>query len=82
MGWIPHSSTYCQIHVGSVATSLRARRLRPSLLEAWSGKPLGMLDRELGSLPWVDERGRRGRQEVKSRLPALIVGWRSGVDHS
>jgi hypothetical protein len=34
------------------------------------------------SLPRVIERGERGKQVVKSRLPALIVGWRSdGVDH-
>jgi hypothetical protein len=47
------------------------------------GKPPGMLDRGPGSLPWVDERGGRGRQVAKSYLPELIVGWRSdGVDYS
>jgi hypothetical protein len=40
-----------------------------------------MLDRGPGSIPWVDERGGRGRQVVKSHLPMLIIGWRSdGVD--
>jgi hypothetical protein len=45
------------------------------------GEPPGTFDQG-SSLPWVIERG-RGRMVVKSRLPALIVGWRSdGVDHS
>jgi hypothetical protein len=38
------------------------------------GEPLGMFDRGLGSLPQVIERGRRGRQVVKSYLPMQIVG--------
>jgi hypothetical protein len=42
-----------------------------------SGEPLGTFDRGPGSLPRVIERSERGRQVVKSRLPALIVGWRS-----
>jgi hypothetical protein len=34
-------------------------------------------------MPWVDERGGRGRRVVKSHLPTLIIGWRSaGVDQS
>jgi hypothetical protein len=42
----------------------------------------GTFDRESGSLPRVDKRGGRGRQVVNSRLPTLIVGWRSdGVDY-
>jgi hypothetical protein len=36
-----------------------------------------MLDRGPRPLPWVDERGGRGRQVAKSCLPVLIVGWRS-----
>jgi hypothetical protein len=72
------------------ATSLHARRLRQSLPEAPGlamlircGKPLGVFDLGLGSLPRVDERGGMDRQVVKSRLPALIIGWRSdGVDRS
>jgi hypothetical protein len=36
-----------------------------------------MLDREAESLLWVDEKGRRGRQVVKSCPPTLIIGWRS-----
>jgi hypothetical protein len=28
-------------------------------------------------LPWVNERGRRGRKVVKSGLAVLIVWWRS-----
>jgi hypothetical protein len=39
--------------------------------------PPHTLDRGPRSLPQVDERGGRGRQVAKSRLPALIVGWRS-----
>jgi hypothetical protein len=43
------------------------------------GLPWGMLDRG----PQVDERGGRGRKVVKSRLPTLIIGWRSdGVNCS
>jgi hypothetical protein len=42
-----------------------------------------MFDRGPRSLPRVIERGRKGRQVVKSHLSALIVGWRSdAVDHS
>jgi hypothetical protein len=41
------------------------------------GKPSGTHDWGPGSLPWVDKRVGRGRQVVKSRLPALIIGWRS-----
>jgi hypothetical protein len=42
-----------------------------------------MFDRGPGSLPRVVEIGGRGRQMVKSRLPALIIGWRSdGMDCS
>jgi hypothetical protein len=40
-----------------------------------------MFDRGPGSLPWVIERGGRGRDVVKSCLPALIVGWRSDSVH-
>jgi hypothetical protein len=36
-----------------------------------------MLDQGPGSLPWVDERGGRGRRMVKSYLPVLIIGRRS-----
>jgi hypothetical protein len=36
-----------------------------------------MVDREPGSRPWIDERGKRSRQVVKSHLPTLIVRWRS-----
>jgi hypothetical protein len=44
-------------------------------------EPPDTFDRGPESLPRVIERGQRGRQVVKSRLPALIVGWRSdGVD--
>jgi hypothetical protein len=47
------------------------------------GEPPCMFDRGLGSLPRVVERGRRGRQVVKSCLPVVIVGWRSDdVEHS
>jgi hypothetical protein len=47
------------------------------------GEPPGTFDRWPGSLPWVSERGGRGRQMVKSHLLMLIVGWRSdGLDHS
>jgi hypothetical protein len=47
------------------------------------GQPLGTLDRGLGSMPWVSERGGRGRQVVKSYLLVLIMGWRSdGMDRS
>jgi hypothetical protein len=46
------------------------------------GEPLGTFDWGPESLPRVVERGGRGRQVVKFRLPALIVEWRSdGVDH-
>jgi hypothetical protein len=38
------------------------------------GEPLGTFDRGPGSLPRVVERGRRGRQVVKSHLCVLIVG--------
>jgi hypothetical protein len=42
-----------------------------------------MFDRGPGFLPRVIGRGRRGRQVVKSHLPALIIAWRSdGVDCS
>jgi hypothetical protein len=41
------------------------------------GKPSATLGGGPGSLPQVDERGGRGRQVMKSHLPALIVGWRS-----
>jgi hypothetical protein len=43
----------------------------------YCGKPPHTLDQGPRSLPQVDERGGRGRQVAKSRLPALIVGWRS-----
>jgi hypothetical protein len=47
------------------------------------GKPPGTFAQGPGSLPRVDESGGWGRQVVKSRLSALIVGWRSdGMDHS
>jgi hypothetical protein len=73
-----------------MATSLRARCLRLPLPEDLGlamlihcGKPLGMFDRGPGSLPWVDERGGKGRQVLKSCMFVLIVGWRSdGVDCS
>jgi hypothetical protein len=73
-----------------MATSLCARRLRPPLSEALGlpklirrRKPPGMLDRGPRSLPRVKERGGRGRQVEKSRLLALIIGWRSdGMDYS
>jgi hypothetical protein len=46
-------------------------------------KPPGTLYWGPGSLPRVDERGMRGRQVAKSRLPMLIIGWRSdGMDYS
>jgi hypothetical protein len=42
-----------------------------------------MLNQGLRSMPWVDERGGRGRLVAKPYLPMLIVGWRSdGMDHS
>jgi hypothetical protein len=45
-------------------------------------KPPDTLDRGLGSLPRVNERGERGKQMVKSHLLTLIIGWRIyGVDH-
>jgi hypothetical protein len=45
------------------------------------GEPPDTFDQGPESLPWVIERGGRGRKVVKSRLPALIVGWRSdGAD--
>jgi hypothetical protein len=41
----------------------------------------GTLDWSPGSTPRVGERGKRGRQVAKSRLPMLIIGWRSdGMD--
>jgi hypothetical protein len=47
------------------------------------GEAPGTFDRGPRSLPWAIETGERGRQVVKSRLPVLIIGWRSdGVDHS
>jgi hypothetical protein len=72
------------------ATSLRARLKRPPLPKALGSAMLihcrelpSMLNRGPRSVPWVDERGRRGRQVAKFSLPALIVGWRSdGVDYS
>jgi hypothetical protein len=46
-------------------------------------EPPGMFERRPRSLPRVIKRSGRGRQVVKSRLPALIIGWRiDGVDHS
>jgi hypothetical protein len=66
------------------ATSIRARCLSQLLPKAWSrqclsicGMPPNTHDRRPRSLPWVDERGERGRRVVKSRLPVLIIGWRS-----
>jgi hypothetical protein len=47
------------------------------------GEPPGTFDRGPSSLPRVIKRGGRGRQVVKSHLPALIIGWRSdGINHS
>jgi hypothetical protein len=84
MGWIPHLSTYCQMHVGSygyvpscqvheAATSRGPEwamliHMREAPGHTWPGG---------GSLPWVDERGRRGRWVVKSWPSVLIIGWRS-----
>jgi hypothetical protein len=60
--------------------------LRPFVPDAYDcrcGVPPGTFDRGPESLPWVIDRGGRGRQVVKSCLPVLIVGWRSdGVDCS
>jgi hypothetical protein len=90
MVWIPHLSTYYQTHVGSncyvpscqVRKTATSQGLERAMFIRW-GEPLGTFDRGLGSLPQVIKRGRRGRQVVKSHLPALIVGWRSdGVDCS
>jgi hypothetical protein len=41
------------------------------------GEPPGTFHWGPGSLPWVIERGGRGRQVVKSHLLTLIIGWRS-----
>jgi hypothetical protein len=63
------------------------RFLRPGVGEAyplWEPPPPETIDRGPRSLTLqVDERGRTGRQVVKSHLPTLIIGWRSdGTDHS
>jgi hypothetical protein len=90
MGWIPHLSTYYQMHVGSYCyvTSCQAPKIASSREPEWAmfihcGEPPGTLDRGPESLPWVIERGGRGRHVVKSYLLMLIIGWRSdGVDYS
>jgi hypothetical protein len=78
MEWIPHSGRYFQAHVGSCGyvPSYQAPKASTScglewvMLICWV-KPPGTLDRGPGSLHWVDDRGGRGRQVVKSRLPTL-----------
>jgi hypothetical protein len=90
MGWIPHSSTYCQMHMGSYCyvPSCQAYKTIASQGPEWAMfihcvDPTNTFDRGPSSLPWVVERGGRGRQVVKSCLPTLIIGWRSdGVDCS
>jgi hypothetical protein len=84
MGWIPHSSTYYQTCVGSYcyvpscqAPKTAASRGSERAIFIHYGEPPGMFDQGLGSLPQVIERGGRGKQVVKSHLPALIIGWRS-----
>jgi hypothetical protein len=90
MGWIPHSSTFYQTCVGSYCyiPSCQAHKTAASqgqerAMFICCREPLGMFDRGPMSLPWVIERGRRGRHVVKSYPPVLIVGWRGdGVDCS
>jgi hypothetical protein len=90
MGWIPHSSTYYQMCMGSYCyvpscqvPKIAASRGPEQEMFIHCGEPPCMFDRGLGSLPRVVERGRRGRQVVKSYLPVIIVGWRSDdVEHS
>jgi hypothetical protein len=84
MGWIPHSSTYCQMHMGSCSYILSCQASKAAAsqgperaMHIHCGKPPGTLDQGPRSLHRVDERGGRGRQVVKSYLPALIIGWRS-----
>jgi hypothetical protein len=78
MGSIPYLSTYCQTCVGSYSyiPSCQAPKSTTSRGPEWvvlirSGKPQGTFDQGFGSLPWVDERGGRGIQVVKSGLPTL-----------
>jgi hypothetical protein len=89
MGWIPHSSTYCQTRMGTYcyvpscqAPKTATFRGLERVIFIHCGEPPGTFDRGAKSLPQVVERGGRGRQVVKSHLPMLIVGWRSDcVDH-
>jgi hypothetical protein len=78
MGWIPYSSAYCQVRVGSycyvpscqaLKTNATRGLKRAVLIRSW--KPPGTFDREPGSLPRVGGRGGIGRQVVKSCPPAL-----------
>jgi hypothetical protein len=88
MGWILHLSTYCQTRVGSYcyvplcqAPKTIASRGLEQVMLIRCGEPSGTFDRGASSLPWVIEKGGRGRQVVKSRLLVLIIGWRSdGMD--
>jgi hypothetical protein len=46
-------------------------------------EPPSAFDQGPQSLPWVIEKGGRGRQVVKSLLPTQITRWRSdGVDRA
>jgi hypothetical protein len=87
MGWIPYSSKYWQTHVVLLLHPF-IPYVRSTLLKTQSGrclsahgKPPGTLDQGLGSLPWVNESGGKGRQVVKSRPPALnrrVENWWRG----
>jgi hypothetical protein len=84
IGWIPHSRTYYQMRVGSycyvpswMAPKTAASRGPEGVMFICYGEPLGTFDQGSKPLPRVVERGGRGKQGVKFRLPALIVGWRS-----
>jgi hypothetical protein len=73
--------SYCYVLLCQ-ATKVAASRGPERAMFIRCGEPPGTFDRGPGSLPWVVERGGRGRQVVKSSLPALIIGWRSdGVDY-
>jgi hypothetical protein len=90
IGWIPHTSTYCQMRVGSYcyvpscqAPKIVASRGLGRAMFIRCGEPLGTFDRGPVSLPQVVKRGGRGRQVLQSRLIVLIIRWRSdGVDCS
>jgi hypothetical protein len=68
MGWIPHSSTYYKMHVGSYyfVPSCQAPKMAASqgperAMFIHCGEPPGIFDQGPGSQPQVIERGGRGR---------------------